>query len=322
MGMLYPFKFLPVYKEYPWGNTVMPQRFGRSAPVGIYAESWEVSTHPDGESIIVNGSQAGKTLSAVLGENGPEILGSAVKGRDFPLLIKLIDAARPLSVQVHPNNENAAMVQGEPKSEMWYFLNEAPSRIYCGLTPGTTRADFLSAIDRSNFDNILRVVSVKKGGAAYVPGGRVHSIDAGCLLLEIQQNSNTTYRVYDWGRIGDEAQPRELHVEKAMQVINFDDVADPVCSPIVVSAEIRTICASPFFVLNELTVNGAMVLEASGQTFHVLFSAEGAFEIEYDGGKIESVACGTSVLIPAALGRYTLTAEPGLIVLQTSVPIH
>ncbi|MFC1467520.1 type I phosphomannose isomerase catalytic subunit [Verrucomicrobiota bacterium] len=319
---LYPLKFEPVYKDYPWGNTILPQRFGRSAPEGIYAESWEVSTHPDGESVIANGAWAGKTLSQVLKENGAEILGSSVEGNDFPLLIKLIDAAKPLSVQVHPNNDNAAEVQGEPKSEMWYFLNDEPAKIYCGLKPGTTRADFLSAMAEEHFDDVLRVVPAVKGCAAYVPGGRVHSIDAGCLILEIQQRSNTTYRVYDWDRLGHDGKPRELHVEKALHVIDFEDYTDPICRPVAVSDEIRHICTSPFFVLDELTVKGEMPLKAGGKTFHVLFSAEGPFEIGYGDGEKEFVACGTSVLIPASLGSYTLTAETGITVLLTSVPIR
>ena len=321
MNDLYPLKFRPVYKDYPWGNTRLPTLFNREAPEGIYAESWEVSTHPDGESVVANGALAGKTLSEVLSPNPAAILGSAVEGNDFPLLIKLIDAAQPLSVQVHPNNDNAGQVQGEPKTEMWYFLNDEPSQIYCGLKPGTTREEFVSAIKRQSFGGILRTVKAERGGAAFVPGGRVHAIDSGCLILEIQQNSNTTYRVYDWGRVGNDGQPRDLHVGKALRVIDFDDADDPVCKPIVIGAGIRNICTSPFFVLDELVVDGAMELEADGLTFHVLFSADQSYEIKYGEGLSEPVAAGTSVLIPATLGPYRVETSRQAVVLKTTVPV-
>lgn len=316
---LYPLKFNPVYKDYPWGNTRLPALFDRDAPEGIYAESWEVSTHPDGESVVVNGSFKGQTLSEVLATAGADVLGSLVKGTDFPLLIKLIDAAKPLSVQVHPNNGNAEAVQGEPKTEMWYFLNDEPSQIYCGLTPGTTRDDFLSAMENESFEAVLRAVPTEKGGAAFVPGGRVHAIDAGCLILEIQQNSNTTYRVYDWGRVGNDGKPREMHIDKALQVIDFEDSENPSCTPVETADGVRTICTSEFFVLDELTVNGVMPQETTGDSFHVLFSADGAFEIEY-GNEKEVVAKGTSILIPAALGAYTLRSETLMKILKVFMP--
>ncbi len=316
---LYPLKFKPVYKDYPWGNTTLPATLGREAPEGIYAESWEVSTHPDGESVVTNGGFAGKTLSEVLQTAGEDVLGSYVKGGDFPLLIKLIDAAKPLSVQVHPNNGNAAEVQGEPKTEMWYFLNDKPAQIYCGLTPGTTRGDFVKAIEEESFEAILRACPAEKGGAAFVPGGRVHAIDAGCLILEIQQNSNTTYRVYDWGRVGNDGKPRELHVEKALQVIDFEDAAEPICVPTQVDANTRNICTSEFFILDELTVDGALVQQADGTSFHALFCAEGGFELEF-GGRTESVAKGESVLVPASLGEYCLKSDTAVTVLKTTVP--
>jgi mannose-6-phosphate isomerase len=318
---LYPLKFAPVYKDYPWGNTRLPALLNREAPEGIYAESWEVSTHPDGESVVVNGALAGKTLSEVLALDSAAVLGSAVEGNDFPLLIKLIDAAQPLSVQVHPNNENAEEVQGEPKTEMWYFLNEEPAKIFCGLVPGTSKDDFEQAIEAQSFESILREVPAVKGGAAFVPGGRVHAIDTGCLILEIQQNSNTTYRVYDWGRMGNDGKPRELHVEKAMQVIDFEDAADPICKPIRVSVGVRSICTSPFFVLDELTVDGSMTLGADGKSFHVLFSVDGSFDIEYGDGDSETIPLGTSVLIPASLGEYVIRAETSRVILKVTAPL-
>ncbi|VGO23543.1 type I phosphomannose isomerase catalytic subunit [Pontiella sulfatireligans] len=317
---LYPLMFKPVYKDYPWGNTRLPSLFDREAPEGVYAESWEISTHPDGESVVANGELAGKTLSEVIKQSAAEILGSNVEGNDFPLLIKLIDAAKPLSVQVHPNNGNAEGVQGEPKTEMWYFLNDEPSQIYCGLKPGTTRDDFIRAMENESFEEILRAVPAEKGGAAFVPGGRVHAIDTGCLILEIQQNSNTTYRVYDWGRVGNDGKPREMHLDKALQVIDFDDADDPVCKPVQVSSHVRNICTSDFFVVDEITVEDGAEQNTEGQSFHALFSAEGGFELTYGDGQVESVAKGESVLIPAEIGAYQLTSVQKITILKTSMP--
>ncbi len=317
---LYPLKFKPVYKDYSWGNSRLPSMFGRETPKGIYAESWEVSTHPDGESVVANGSYAGQTLSDVLAAVGPDILGTSVEGIEFPLLIKLIDAASPLSVQVHPNNGNAESVQGEPKTEMWYFLNDEPSQVYCGFTPGTTRDDFLTAMKNETFEAVLRIVPAEKGGAAFVPGGRVHSIDAGCLILEIQQSSNTTYRIYDWGRVGNDGKPRAMHVEKALQVIDFEDAADPVCVPVKKQAGVRNICTSDFFVLDELTVSDSMFLEADGRSFQVLFCAEDGFDISFAESSYR-VEKGESVLIPAKLGQYTITSNLCLTILLISMPV-
>ncbi len=318
---LYPLKFKPVYKDYPWGNSKLPNRFGRVAPEGIYAESWEVSTHPDGESVIENGEFRGLCFSDVLKKHHAEILGSAVKCNDFPLLIKILDAETKVSVQVHPNDSNASEVGGEAKTEMWYFLNETPSEVYCGLVQGTLCSDFISAMEENHFRDVLRTIPVKNGEATYVPGGRVHAIGSGCLIYEIQQRSNTTYRVYDWGRVGNDGKPRELHIEKAMKVINFGDDQDPLCAPKMISTFEKNICTSPYFVLNELSILGAQKIELSGETFNVLFSADGAFEILYGNGKVESVARGTSVLIPANLGDYSIRSAEKISVLKTSVPV-
>lgn len=320
MSGLYPLTFVPVYKDYPWGNTRLPELFGRTAPAGIYAESWEVSTHRDGESIVANGLHAGRAFSELLLDAGSRILGSAVEGDEFPILIKLLDAATPLSVQVHPSNANAASVNGEAKTELWYFLNRAPAKIYCGLVPGTTPEAFIAGVEDCSVAKLLNEIPVQKGSAAFVPGGRVHSIATGCLLLEVQQCSNTTFRAYDWGRLGNDGKPRQLHMEQAMQVIDFADDADPVCQPSPIVDGVRTICATPYFVLEELTVSGEMSSIANGQSFHVLFSAEGEFEIAYGVEGLLVVPAGTSVLIPAELGAYVLSVREPLVILKVFVP--
>lgn len=321
---LYPLRFKPVYKDYLWGGDRIPQLFGRDEPEGVYAESWEISDHPDGMSVVANGPLAGSTLSEILKERANEILGSKVAGNKFPLLIKLIDAAKPLSVQVHPNNSNAEKVSGEPKTEMWYFLGDDPdAQVYCGLKPGTDRAAFQQAIEKNEFEDILRAVPAEKGGAVFVPGGRIHAIDAGCLILEIQQNSNTTYRVYDWGRVGSDGKPRELHIAKAMQVIDFEDEEDPVSRPKdIAEGSVRgvEIEKSEFFKVDRFELDEEMQVDLDGSSFQALFVAEGDLVLETESGS-EELPKGSSCLIPAALPGYrAIPKADSALFLRISLP--
>jgi mannose-6-phosphate isomerase len=316
MTTLYPFRFNPVYKDYIWGGNRIPKLFNRNLPDGIYAESWEISTHPDGATTIANGPLAGRTLSDLLPEHKTELLGSRVKGDDFPLLIKLIDARDKLSVQVHPNDDNAEVVDGQPKTEMWYFLEgDGSAKIYCGLKPGIGKKEFLQAIQDKTFADILQEIPAYKGEAAFVPGGRVHAIGSGCLILEIQQNSNTTYRIYDWERTGADGTPRELHIDKALQVIDWENNENPLCD--IHGSEIKT---SPYFRLDRFALTAEKRFLLSGETFHALFIAEGFGALVYNGNE-EPLGTGQSWLVPAAAGEYTVRpATGGMTLLCVTIP--
>jgi mannose-6-phosphate isomerase len=316
MEKFYPLRFKPVYKDYIWGGGRIPEIFNREEPAGIYAESWEISTHPDGRTLIANGPLAGKTLSDLLPAHKAALLGTKVKGDDFPLLIKLIDARDTLSVQVHPNDGNADAVSGQPKTEMWYFLEgDGSAQIYCGLKPGAGKAEFLKAMENKTFAAILQSVPVKKGEAVFVPGGRVHAIGAGCLILEIQQNSNTTYRIYDWDRVDAAGKGRELHIDKALKVIDWENNGDPCCK--ISGTEIKT---SPYFRLDRFELATAQKFPMSGESFHALFVAEGAGTISWAGGE-ESLQPGQSWLVPAALGSYTVSpCGSAITLLRITVP--
>lgn len=315
MKTLYPLRFEPVYKDYIWGGNRIPRLYNRDMPDGIYAESWEISTHPDGTTAIANGPLAGKTLRDLLPEHKNALLGTNVVGDDFPLLIKLIDAREVLSVQVHPNDDNAAAVGGEAKTEMWYFMEGDPeAQIYCGLKPGIGKGEFLQAMEDKTFADILRPVAATPGQAVFVPGGRVHAIDKGSLVLEIQQNSNTTYRLYDWGRVGPDGQPRPLHIDQAMKVIDWDNNGDPHCQ---ISG--TTIQKCDYFQLDRFELSEGKAFEASGESFHALFVEKGEGTIRWaDGG--EALATGQSWLIPAGQGGYRICAADPLTVLRTIVP--
>ncbi len=315
MEKLYPLRFTPVYKDYLWGGDRIPRLYNRNEPPGIYAESWEISTHPDGSTPIANGPFAGKTIHDLPPAVKTELLGTNVQGDDFPLLIKLIDAREILSVQVHPNDGNAAAVGGEAKTEMWYFLEGDPhAQIYCGLKPGIGKAEFLQAMEDKTFADILQPVPATPGEAVFVPGGRVHAIDIGCLILEIQQNSNTTYRIYDWERVGADGNPRDMHIDKAMQVIDWDNNGDPRC-------EIRgtTIQSCEYFQLDRFELTAEERFPVSGESFHALFVAEGAGTIRWDDGE-EKLAAGQSWLVPAGLGEYSIFPDGKLTLLRTTVP--
>ncbi len=318
---LYPLLFKPVYKDYPWGGTRIPETFNRDLPSGIYAESWEISDRDDGMSIIANGPLAGKTFQEILQENAPAILGSNVDGSRFPLLIKVIDAKQKLSVQVHPNDKTASEFGGEAKTEMWYLLGDNDTQVFCGLKDGVTRASFLQAVEDGTSGDTMRTVPVTKGDAVFVRGGRVHAIDAGCLILEIQQNSNTTYRIYDWGRMGNDGKPRELHIDQAIDVINWNDTANPLVDPELLVDTDHFKCwevlKCEYFQLEQLQFSAPLEVPLNGTTFHALFVAEGDVVIEW-GDETLSVSAGTSILVPAALPAYTLDGTAT--VLRTTIP--
>jgi mannose-6-phosphate isomerase len=316
MGKLYPLRFKPVYKDYLWGGSRIPKVFNRDMPEGVYAESWEISTHPDGATSIANGPLAGKTLSDLLPEQKTELLGSHVKGNDFPLLIKLIDARDKLSVQVHPNDSNAAAVNGDPKTEMWYFLEGgADAQIYCGLKPGIGKDEFVQAMENKTFADILQTIPAVPGEAVFVPGGRVHAIGTGCLILEIQQNSNTTYRLYDWDRTDADGNSRELHIGKALQVIDWENNGDPHCKP-----NGTTIQSCDYFQLDRHELTEETAFPNLGKSFQALFIAKGEGTIRWADGE-EKLLSGQSWLVPAALGDFEIIPEGGLMtVLRTTVP--
>lgn len=318
---VYPMTFKPVYKDYIWGGTRIPEMFNRDVPPGIYAESWEISDRDDGMSIIDNGPLKGKTLRAVLRNDPRTILGSKVAGTSFPLLIKLIDAKKKLSVQVHPDDETAAEFGGEAKTEMWYLLGGNTAQVYCGLKEDVTRDSFLQAVEDGTCGETLRTLKVKKDDVVFVRGGRVHAIDEGCLILEIQQNSNTTYRIYDWGRMGNDGKPRELHIEQAVNVIDWEEHENPVIEPELLVDTDTFQCwkelQCEYFKLEKLVFSAPLEVPLKGTTFHALFVAEGEAEILWDDERLVAKA-GTSVLIPAALPAYTL--DGCATVMRTTIP--
>jgi len=221
------FKFFPIYKERPWGGQAIAQLgTHRSLPAGRkIGESWEISDRPDDESIIENGPFRGRSIRWLLDQHGSFIMGLPWKaGRRFPLLIKVLDAAERLSLQVHPPPRIARELKGQPKMEMWYFLGAEPrAAVLAGLKKGVRREDFERHLRAQTLEPLIHRIPVSPGDAMVIPSGRIHAIDAGCLILEIQQNSDTTYRIYDWNRVEPDGKPRQLHIEQTLKSMNFHD---------------------------------------------------------------------------------------------------
>ncbi len=311
----YPLTFRPVYKDYIWGGDRIVTTYGRPEPPGIYAESWEVSTRPEGMSVVAEGPLAGTSLQALVAMHGPALLGARAGTDRFPFLVKLIDSRERLSVQVHPNDATAAKYGGEAKTEMWHVLDAAPNaRVFSGFKPGTGRRELEDAIRNARFEEVLQNVPVAAGDTIFVPGGRVHALDAGLLILEVQQSSNTTYRLYDWGRVGHDGHPREIHVAQAMRVIEWQDsgAAKVVPSPLPSTPpnEHELLVQCPCFRIERLHLRAGHVEPDDPGGFRVFFVAAGALRLEWAGGSAR-VSAGTSFLIPAALRNLHILPERG-----------
>ena len=217
-----PFRLSPAYKNYLWGGTRLIDEWGKTPGTETLAESWELASHPDGESVILDGELEGMTLSEAV-KKYPEIVSLNFRPSDtFPLMVKLIDAQKPLSIQVHPFNDYARRVENSKgKTEAWYILaHEEGAYIYLGFRKSVSRREFEHAIRDNTLLELLRKVEVRTGDLYFIPAGTIHAIGAGITLAEIQENSNITYRVYDYGRVGADGKPRELHIAKALDVAN------------------------------------------------------------------------------------------------------
>ena len=233
--MLTPLKFRAVYKDYLWGGECLKD-YGKVDPAGKrVAESWEVAHHPNGESIVREGEHEGKSLGELLETYGRDLVGSLAREQDlkkFPLLIKLIGAQQNLSVQVHPNDEQAKRLRpGEyGKNEMWVIVKPpSTGSLIAGVKPEVTREEFTQSVADGTLEENLRYVPVKEGEALNIPAGLIHAITAGAVIYEVQQNSDTTFRVYDYNRRGDDGM-RELHVDEALEVSRFGEDIDSVFS--------------------------------------------------------------------------------------------
>jgi mannose-6-phosphate isomerase len=224
--MLYPLVFKPILKERVWGGRTLERLYGKPLPgQGPIGESWEISDRPGDSSVVLNGPLAGRDLRWLMENHGPELLGFSPQAHGrFPLLVKILDAREKLSLQVHPPAAKAAALGGEPKTEMWYIADAAPgAELYVGLQRGVSMAEFTRKVAEGTVADCFHRVPVRAGDAMFLPSGRVHALGAGLVIFEIQQNSDTTFRVFDWNRVGLDGRPRQLHISESLASIDFGD---------------------------------------------------------------------------------------------------
>ncbi len=329
---LYPLTFEPVLKDYIWGGRNLETLFGRALPPGVdIAESWEIAAHPHGDVTVANGPLRGRSLAWLTAEYGAALVGSYARPGPFPLLVKLLDAHRKLSVQVHPDDAYARVHEnGElGKSEMWVVLHAEPeAAVILGLQPGATRERFREALETGNLEPWMHVLPVRAGDAICVPAGTLHAILGGSVLAEIQQNSDATYRVYDWNRTGPDGRPRPLHVEKALDVINFGQVQPGLAEPRLLDerAGIRRwqLCCGPTFVVERLEVAAGAVWQGActGESMEIWGSTRGHVTVEAAGASLALPAVRFS-LLPAGVGPFSVTAtEPATLLRATLRPVE
>lgn len=305
-----PIKMSPIYKNYIWGGNSLKTIYGKNTPMPPVAESWEISAHPDGES-LATGEYSGMSVAELCDTYGKKFYGDSMKdGEDFPLLLKILDAKERLSVQVHPDDA-FAKTQGsgeKGKTEAWYILHaEEGAGIIYGFKKDITNGEFRKAIENETLEDILNFVECKAGDVIYIPSGTVHAVGSGLVIAEIQQSSNTTYRVYDYNRRDKEGNTRELHIEKALAVSCLESLSGR--EKVVPTVEeidgctVKKYIDNEFFTFDEIHVVGEFPSQTNNAV-QLIFVKEGSLSI--DGVEFNK---GESGLIPAACGEYKITGN-------------
>lgn len=293
-------KLKPACKDYLWGGTRLKEDYNKNFDGDRLAETWELSCHPDGPSSIVNGEYAGKTLPEYLEIVGRRALGSNCQiFGNFPIMIKFIDACQSLSIQVHPNNMDALEMEGEyGKTEMWYVLEAQPDAfLYYGFNKEVSQEEFRTRIEDGTLLDVLNAVPVHKGDLFYIPAGTIHAIGKGLVIAEIQQNSNSTYRVFDFNRLGVDGKPRQLHVDKAVKVTRREIA--------------RTdynfgghLARSAYFTVDK--VDGPYTGRCDDESFTSVLVVDGQGSIAC-GGETMDIRKGDSLFLPADSGDFSLS---------------
>ncbi len=312
--MLYPLTFRPIFKERVWGGREIERLYGKKLPSGApIGESWEISDRPGDAGIITNGPFAGRDLRWLMENHAAELLGGAkpATGNRFPLLCKILDAREKLSLQVHPPASKAAALGGEPKTEMWFIADAAPAaELYAGLKRGVTRAEFERKILEGAVAGCFYRLPVKTGDAMFLPSGRVHAIGAGLVIFEIQQNSDTTYRVFDWNRAGLDGKPRKLHVAESLASIDFNDFEPALVQSKWTGGEVksRPLVNSSLFSVEALETKAGAGLNLKPRKLQIVAAVRGRLEIK-SGSASVNLAAGQFCLIPACLEQAKVSAK-------------
>src|SRR5437899_9378850 len=307
-----PLTFRPIFMERIWGGRKLAELFGKKLPANKrIGESWEIVDRPEAQSVVARGPLKGKTLHELWNEGRLLIFGEVPNAPRFPLLIKLLDAHEKLSLQVHPPEQVARKLGGEPKTEFWYVAAADPgAELLLGFCKPSTRVQFENALREGTAADYVHKIRVKPGDAAFLPAGRLHAVSAGNLLIEIQQNSDTTYRVFDWNRVDDKGKQRQLHIDQALQCIDFEDV-----QPKLIQSEGELLISHSLFEIRKWTLDGRREVAPLGQ-FAIICCLTGSLScasVELAPGEIFLVAAYMesrqlkSTASPTSLLRVTVT---------------
>jgi mannose-6-phosphate isomerase len=307
-------QFQPIYQERVWGGRRLHTLLGRDIPAGQpIGESWEIVDRPEAQSRVRGGRFGGASLRELIEHHPSEVMGPKWKPASrFPLLVKWLDCSERLSLQVHPPAAVAPSLGGEPKTENWYVAHSAPgASLFVGLKPGMTRAKFVKAVAAGTAENCVNRISVASGDSILVPSGQVHAIDAGNLILEIQQNSDTTYRLYDWGRAGLDGKPRTLHVEESLRSILWKEGPPDLVRAAPTSG---TIASSDEFSIRRVVLGkGERVRFARGEQPRLVSVAAGGVTIGGPVPAARSLSMGDNALIPWAADLELEAPEPSIL---------
>ena len=317
----YPMKLRPVTKEILWGGDRLKQRYHKHAAFDKLAETWELTVRPDGMSIIDSGDYTGMSLEEFINHAPRSILGTnGIKGDRFPILIKFIDARDDLSIQVHPDDSYALANEGElGKMEMWYIVEATDdAKLVYGLKDGCTMDAFAKAVAEGRTESVLQYVPVKAGECYFIPSGQVHAIGSGCLIAEIQQNSNVTYRVYDYNRKQADGSLRQLHVAQALDVVQIRTDAEVQALRYEAGPDKhgKTLCNCQYFKVKKhvTSVDGNTDFFVSDKSFKsvLVLHAENAY-LEHEGTRYE-ITTGDSFFLPSGMGSVMLTGDAEVLV--------
>ncbi len=302
--------FSPIYQERVWGGRNLESKLGRRLPADkVIGESWEIVDRPEAQST----TPAGKTIRELIEANPEGIMGAGwTADKPFPILVKWLDCQEKLSLQVHPPAEIAPSLNGEPKTENWYIADATPeATLMAGLKQGVTRESFEEALKENALEPLVHTIPVKKGESIFIPSGRIHAIGGGNLILEIQQNSDTTYRVYDWGRVGLDGKPRDLHIEESLASSDFNDFEPDTLKP---TGESQILAESDVFNLRKIVLADGESLTFEAGEPRILSVLTGRL-VETDGS---SIATGDNALLPSSEAfEYKAAATTELLLTDT-----
>ncbi len=315
-------RFQPLYQERVWGGRALEKALKRTLPPGRpIGESWEIVDRPEAQSVVSSGSLAGQTLRSVLARHAGDVMGPGWPAeKPFPILVKWLDSRERLSLQVHPPASLAAELGGEAKTENWFVAETVPgAHLIAGLKRGVSRPQFEQAIRDQTLEPCLHRIPVAAGDSLLVPSGRLHAIDAGNLILEIQQNSDTTYRVYDWGRVGLDGQPRQLHLHESLRSIEWNDF-EPTLQRAAPTSGVIADC--PEFLIRRVVLGkGERLNIAAGEQPRLLSVVTGQLSLISSGAgeknvRAEKIKRGDNLLLPYA-GNFTFQSSGTAMVLLT-----